>query len=216
MELPGTLSYGISNSIDVARLQYWLTALGLYSANTDGDFGPGTLKAVKSFQGMNGTGVVDEETWYAIQNAYFHKAGDFVGAQDFRMSSPLDNLNLTSGFGPRTPPTPTASANHVGLDFGSSIGTSVHATMKGTVIQIETNKSSSKVGRGNYFKIQSDINGEIVTISQHLSKVLVNKGDLVDIGTIIGEVGISGVGNGPHLHFEVLVNGQAVNPLMYL
>ena len=69
-------------------------------------------------------------------------------------------------------------------------------------------------GYGKYVVIRHD-NG-METYYAHMSEVLVNVGDRVSLGDVIGKIGSTGYSTGPHLHFGVKVNGQMVNPLKYL
>lgn len=103
---------------------------------------------------------------------------------------------ITSYFGNRTSPTAGASSNHRGIDIGASTGTAVYASASGTVI--ETEYSSA---RGYYVTI--DHGNNMYTRYQHLQTYYVSVGDKVKQGETIALSGNSGVGTGPHLHFEV-------------
>ena len=102
------------------------------------------------------------------------------------------------------------TTNHRGIDIGGVYYSStVYAAKAGTVII-----SSSNSVRGQYIVI-SHGSGNTTTY-QHLSKRSVSVGAVVKQGQAIGVTGSSGVGSGPHLHFEITENGQLVNPLKYL
>lgn len=110
---------------------------------------------------------------------------------------------LTSAYGPRW------GSYHHGVDIGATTGTPILAADSGMVI--------FRGWSGNYgYMIKLDHGGgNMVTLYAHLSAFNVNLGDTVNKGDVIGYVGSTGYSTGPHLHFEVLVNGESVNPLSY-
>ena len=116
---------------------------------------------------------------------------------------------FSSGFGYRISPFTNRREFHKGLDIASRIGTPVIAPADGLVVF---------VGReGNYGKMITINHGYNVTTRYgHLHKYRVKKGQYVKRGKTIGNVGASGRTTGPHLHYEVLVNGVPVNPLRYV
>ena len=117
---------------------------------------------------------------------------------------------ITSPFGRRNTGISGASTNHRGIDIGGVYYSStVYAAKAGTVI-ISTRNSV----RGEYIVI-SHGSGNTTTY-QHLSKRSVSVGTVVKQGQAIGVTGSSGVGSGPHLHFEITENGQLIDPLKYL
>ncbi len=122
---------------------------------------------------------------------------------------PVSGGRLSSGFGKRTAPTKGASTFHKGVDWAVPVGTAVMASSSGTVI-----RAGWGSGYG-YCVFISHSDGK-VTRYGHLSKVLVKVGQTVKQGEKIALSGNTGVSTGPHLHFEILVNGTQVNPLNYL
>ena len=116
---------------------------------------------------------------------------------------------ITSGFGTRLHPVFKVYRFHSGIDIGVDHGTNVLAADRGWVITSAYNASY-----GNYIVI-SHGNG-MTTLYAHLSSRRVSEGVEVQKGQVIGLVGSTGVSTGPHLHFEVSVNGQKVNPERYL
>lgn len=116
-------------------------------------------------------------------------------------------MPVTSGFGYRYIFGKTQF--HKGVDFGAPIGTPIYATGNGVVTY-----SGMGTGYGRYVEI-SHGNG-LVTRYGHLSASYVNVGDTVSANQQIGASGNSGRSTGPHLHYEVRQNGQAVNPQTYL
>jgi len=99
---------------------------------------------------------------------------------------------------------------HKGLDIANPLGSPVYAAEGGTVIDAGWSTS----GYGN--KIDIDNGGGMFTRYGHASKLLVKKGDVVKRGDVIMLIGSTGHSTGPHLHFEVHINGKTYNPLTYL
>jgi murein DD-endopeptidase MepM/ murein hydrolase activator NlpD len=122
---------------------------------------------------------------------------------------PISGGRLTSGFGRRNRPTKGASTYHKGVDWATPVGTSVAASSSGTVT-----RAGWGSGYGYCVYIKHSDGKE--TRYGHLSKVLVSVGQSVNQGQRIALSGNTGVSTGPHLHFEILVNGSQVNPLDYL
>jgi murein DD-endopeptidase MepM/ murein hydrolase activator NlpD len=98
---------------------------------------------------------------------------------------------------------------HTGIDIHAPSGATIVAAGNGTVIYAGRNG-----GYGNFTMI--DHGNGLVTCYAHQSKILVRKGQHVSAGTTIGKVGSTGLSTGPHLHFEVRVNGTPKNPTSYL
>lgn len=122
---------------------------------------------------------------------------------------PISGGRLSSGFGGRKAPTKGASTYHKGVDWATPTGTPVYASNAGTVVQAGW---SSGYGYAVYI---NHADGR-QTRYGHLSKVLVSAGQTVSQGQKIALSGNTGRSTGPHLHFEIRINGQAVNPLSYL
>jgi murein DD-endopeptidase MepM/ murein hydrolase activator NlpD len=115
------------------------------------------------------------------------------------------NGPVTSGFGYR----PEFGDFHRGIDIAAPYGTPVAAAADGIVVAAEY--------RGTYGNmILISHAGGISTVYAHLSGFAVGPGDTVSQGEVIGWIGMTGLTTGPHLHFEVRVGGQFVNPLEYL
>ncbi len=116
---------------------------------------------------------------------------------------------VTSRFGSRVSPFTGQSEFHEGLDIANSYGTPVTAAANGTVTYAD-----AKGAWGNMIMV-SHGHG-MVTCYAHLSKFLKKPGDTVRRGEIIGEIGATGRTTGPHLHYEVRLNGTPVNPEKYI
>lgn len=122
---------------------------------------------------------------------------------------PISGGRLSSGFGRRSAPTKGASTYHKGVDWATPTGTSVYASCGGTV-------SKAGWGSGYGYVVYIDHEDGRQTRYGHLSKVLVKSGQKVKQGEKIALSGSTGISTGPHLHFEILINGSQVNPLKYL
>lgn len=121
---------------------------------------------------------------------------------------PISGGRLSSGFGRRNAPKKGASSYHKGVDWAVSTGTAVVASCGGTVV-----KAGWSSGYGYCVYINHPDGRQ--TRYAHLSKVLVSVGQNVSQGQRIALSGNTGVSTGPHLHFEMLINGTQVNPLNY-
>ncbi len=122
---------------------------------------------------------------------------------------PTDSRRVTSTFGIRKDPFTRRATYHAGLDIGGTTGDPIYTAADGTVV--EANRSSS---HGNHVLVQHS-NG-LQTHYSHMSKIIAAVGNKVRKGDIIGELGSTGRSTGPHLHYEVIVNGEHVDPEPYL
>lgn len=116
---------------------------------------------------------------------------------------------LASGFGVRLSPFTSTNVFHHGLDIGAAIGSPARATAGGKVV-----RSGFESLYGNLVVI--DHGNGYRTVYGHLSERLVREGDVVQRGEMIGKVGRTGRTTGPHLHYEVHVNGLPVNPIRFM
>ena len=123
--------------------------------------------------------------------------------------APLAGYRLTSEFGMRVHPVLGGRRAHKGIDLASPVGTPVYAPADGMVAKAEWFSSY-----GLY--IQVEHGGEMQTRYGHLSRLNVAAGQFVHKGDLIGYVGTTGRSTGPHLHYEVRINGESVNPMPYM
>lgn len=122
---------------------------------------------------------------------------------------PLSNARLSSGYGMRNHPVLRQRRSHNGVDLAAPTGTPVYATADGLI------------GRADWFSsyglyISIDHGADLETRYAHLSRLAVAAGERVKKGDLIGYVGSTGRSTGPHLHYEVRVDGVAVNPIPYM
>ena len=115
---------------------------------------------------------------------------------------------VSSPFGYRIHPILKKKKLHTGIDIAIGTGSNVRAANSGIVIKAETSGGYGKM-------VMIDHGGGIVTLYAHNSKLLVSKGDVVDRGQEIAKAGSTGMSTGPHLHFEVRLNGEYVDPMNY-
>ena len=134
----------------------------------------------------------------------------FVGADGF--CSPVGanwRSIVTSEFGGRIDPINGQRDGHTGMDLAVPTGTPIRAALGGTVKTATYNSSY-----GNYVTV--DHGNGLVTLYAHTSRLLVRPGQVVQTGDVVSLSGATGRVTGPHLHFEVRVNGQRTNPRYYL
>jgi murein DD-endopeptidase MepM/ murein hydrolase activator NlpD len=122
---------------------------------------------------------------------------------------PVQNAHVGSAYGWRIDPFNGRSALHTGLDFQADTGTAILAAAGGVVVAAENH-----FAYGNMVEV--DHGNDLVTRYAHASKLLVKKGDLVKRGQKLAEVGSTGRSTGPHLHFEVMVQGVYQDPQKFL
>ncbi len=132
-----------------------------------------------------------------------------IGRMMVPTQQPVPTGNLGSAFGWRIDPFTGRSALHTGLDFQADTGSPILAAAGGVVVTQEYH-----AGYGNVVEV--DHGNDLMTRYAHASKVHVKKGDLVKRGQKIAEVGTTGRSTGPHLHFEVMVQGVQQDPQKFL
>ena len=150
-------------------------------------------------------------SWRDIESSPASGTGQFTPRAKVSVPSmmPLQGAALTSDYGMRTHPVLGGRRAHKGIDLGSPTGTPVYATADGFVAKAERFSSY-----GNYIQIEHG--GDLETRYAHLSGYAVAAGERVVKGQLIGYVGSTGRSTGPHLHYEVRVAGEAVDPTPYM
>ncbi len=143
------------------------------------------------------------------RDALLNRADKYLKAIRFLpFGRPVDGP-ITSEFGKRVDPVNGKAAFHTGIDFRSKPGENIYATADGMIDKAFYNGSY-----GNYVLIDHDNGYE--TAFCHLNKFLVRPGQKVHRGQLIGFVGNSGRSTGPHLHYEVTLDGEPIDPYMFM
>ena len=135
-------------------------------------------------------------------------SGNASGAYTGSFIWPVDSTYITSRYGERSAPTADASTNHKAIDIGAKSGDPIYAAADGQVAVANYND-----GLGYYVSIEHD--GETATRYSHMTNYIVQPGEQVKQGQIIGYVGESGIATGSHLDYAVIKNGQQVDPMQY-
>lgn len=141
--------------------------------------------------------------------AYEAGVGRSMGAFHGRFMPPVFGARLASGFGMRFHPILHRNRMHTGQDFAIGYGTPIHAAADGVVISCRYTR-----GYGNLVVI--DHGGGMSTLYGHCSSFVARPGQRVSKGQVVARVGATGLATGPHVHFEIRVNGRPVNPMSYL
>ena len=138
-------------------------------------------------------------------NEYFDKNGK--GMTKSLMKTPINGARLSSSYGMRKHPILGYNKMHKGLDFAAPTGTPIFAAGNGIVEYVGRNG-----GYGKYIRIRHDSTYKTAYAHLNSYKKGIGNGVRVKQGDIIGYVGSTGRSTGPHLHYEIIVNGQQINP----
>ena len=152
-----------------------------------------------------------------LKKYYEDNGGSTEGVDDPTTQSVLSGLiwpskarYITSPFGPRNTGIAGASTNHKGVDIGASRYSDIYAAQSGKVI------AAGWIGTYGYC-VQIAHDAGVATVYAHMwTTPFVKVGQYVEKGQVIGECGSTGVSSGPHIHYEVRVNGVQIDPLPYL
>jgi murein DD-endopeptidase MepM/ murein hydrolase activator NlpD len=123
--------------------------------------------------------------------------------------NPVEVMKFSSGYGYRSAPTRGASRNHKGIDIPGPVGTPIYATADGTI-----GRAQWVGGYGKYVEINHG--NAVQTRYGHLSAMNVVPGQRIRKGDILGYMGSTGRSTGSHLHYEVRIAGEAINPVAFL
>ena len=141
-------------------------------------------------------------------------AGDDTPLNPDPFVSPFHGLDWTaafsSGYGNRTDPFTGEKSKHSGIDLAADAGTPIYPVKSGVVLFVRNDED----GYGKYLAINHG--GKQVSVYGHCSEILVAAGDEVTTDTMIAKVGTTGRSTGNHLHLEIVIDGQPVNPKKYL
>ena len=184
--------------------------LSLYEKNISKSKRQLTADLNQSIDNMNKKAADLEASWNRIK-----ELGDELGDESQNIPSIQPVLNnqltlITAGYGNILNPFYRTLKSHQGVDYTIAEGSSVFATADGVVREISDKNST--LGK----TIVIDHGNGYTTVYAHCSKLLVKAGQSVAKGETIARVGSTGRSTGPHLHFEIRVNGQHKNPLNYI
>ena len=191
----------------LAAIAGFLTAAAPAQAESAGYVAPSAAPAA-------GTGVSNDGTDRQFQQLFasWDRAGQRATAATsvaVPSRTPLEHYRLSSSYGTREHPVIGGLRAHKGLDMAAPSGTPVYATADGLVSKAEWFSSY-----GNFISIEHG--ADLETRFGHLSRIAVSSGQRVHKGDLIGYVGSTGRSTGPHLHYEVRVDGVAVDPTPYM
>jgi len=191
--------------------------LALAAALADKDIDAASLRRLgfyPSAEGQGGRGGPFEAAANPTFKALFNSWKKLDSLQDGVISVPSDKpvktAAFTSGYGVRSDPFRGSAAMHAGIDLSGPIGTPIYATADGVVSTAGWNSG----GYGNLVKV--DHGRGIETRYGHLSAITVRPGDRITRGQVIGRMGSTGRSTGSHLHYEVRIDGRAVNPIPFM
>lgn len=189
----------------VAQERYRFTArevrkLGLDPSRFDGQGGP--FEAVAPLKSGNPDFKQLFMSWKKLDTLE-------KGSIAIPSAMPVEGMKFTSGYGVRSDPFQRRAAMHAGVDLAGPVGTKIFATADGIVRRAE--RAS---GYGNLVEV--DHGRGIHTRYAHMSKLLVRPGQPVKRGELVGLMGSTGRSTGSHLHYEVRIDGKAVNPIPFM
>ena len=212
-KLIGAAESFAKNRADRLKLAFKLAGLDpeVYARRGDVALG-GPLIEAKDPRALAAVLDVDEDFATRLQHAVADLSdmqGLSTASQDLPLARPTVDTYESSGFGVRLDPFTGRPAFHSGQDFAGAYGSPVYVTAPGVV-------SFTGVRSGYGGTIEVDHGQGFKTRYAHLSAISVHVGQQVAVGQRIGAIGSTGRSTGPHLHYEVWVNGRAQNPLRFV
>ena len=189
--------------------------MALAAALADENIDPASLRRLGFYPSADGgRGGPLEKAGNATFKALFNSWKKLDSLQDGVISVPADKpvktAAFTSGYGVRSDPFKGGAAMHAGIDLSGPVGTPIYATADGVISTAGWNSG----GYGNLVKV--DHGRGIETRYGHLSSMTVTPGQRVVRGQLIGRMGSTGRSTGSHLHYEVRIDGRAVNPVPFM
>lgn len=163
----------------------------------------------KAIDNLNARMKVQEQSFDEIIKLAENKKKMLAAIPSIQPVANKDLSRVASGYGYRIDPFYRTKKFHSGLDFSAPRGTEVYATADGKIEDLQTDLW----GYGKHIIINHGYGYK--TLYGHLSKFEVKKGQMVTRGQLIGRVGNTGKSTGPHMHYEVHINGNVVNPTYF-
>jgi len=199
------LSFDVDFQRDIQKGNKLEISFETYYNNEKDSFSYGNIKYIKLSFNKNFLEYFFFKTDEGYDD-YFTKEGKNV--KKALLKTPLDGARLSSSFGMRKHPISGYNKLHKGVDFAAPIGTPIYAGGNGVIEFVGRNG-----GYGKYIRIRH--NNSYKTAYAHLNnyKKGIYKGLRVNQGEVIGYVGSTGKSTGPHLHYEILLNGKQINPM---
>jgi murein DD-endopeptidase MepM/ murein hydrolase activator NlpD len=198
-------------------LQIEQRQIALAAALQDADVDEASLRKLgflPSTDARGGRGGPFESAGNATFKSLFNSWKKLDSLQDGVISVPSDKpvktAAFTSGYGVRSDPFKGGAAMHAGIDLSGPVGTPIYATADGVV----TTAGYNNGGYGNLVKIEHGRG--IETRYGHLASMSVSAGQRITRGQVIGRMGSTGRSTGSHLHYEVRIDGRAVNPIPFM
>jgi murein DD-endopeptidase MepM/ murein hydrolase activator NlpD len=166
---------------------------------------PSLLQLQKAVEGLDSEADLNTDVFTLIESRLLESRLKLLMIPN---SAPIEGA-VGSGFGFRPDPITGRAALHTGLDFSADVGTPIHAAAGGLVLESTWHPEYGRV-------VEIDHGNGLSTRYAHCSRVLVPAGALVKRGQPVAEVGTTGRSTGPHLHFEVLLDGAPQDPARFL
>jgi len=161
---------------------------------------------------VDGSGSGDAKTLYErVDLASITSAEKAIVLQLIPNGSPMNHSRVTSNYGYRHHPILKKQELHPGIDLKAEIGEPIYAPADGAIDYVRNGYSG---GYGNMIKLDHSFG--FSTIYAHLSKAVVDRGDFIKKGQLIGYSGNSGLSSGPHLHYEVRFLGKTLDPAPFI
>jgi murein DD-endopeptidase MepM/ murein hydrolase activator NlpD len=220
-----TIAQADSYSAEVAKLaaeterrvvQIEQRQLALAAALADKDIDDASLRRLGFYPSDQHTGrggpfeSAGNPTFKALFNSWKKLDSLQDGVISVPSDKPVKTAAFTSGYGVRSDPFRGVAAMHAGIDLSGPHGTPIYATADGVV----TNAGWNSGGYGNLIKV--DHGRGIETRYGHLAAISVRPGQRITRGQVIGRMGSTGRSTGNHLHYEVRIDGRAVNPIPFM
>ena len=189
--------------------------LALAAALASEDVDPASLRRMGFYPAEGGKGgpfdsAAGDPTFKQLFSSWKKLDSLQNGAIAIPSDKPVKTAAFTSGYGVRSDPFQGRATMHAGIDLSGPVGTPIYATADGIV-------STAGYNSGGYGKLVKIDHGRgIETRYGHLSAIGVHEGQRVTRGQLIGRMGSTGRSTGSHLHYEVRIDGRAVNPVPFM
>jgi murein DD-endopeptidase MepM/ murein hydrolase activator NlpD len=190
---------------DISKIEGIIKTVGLDPANLLRAFNPEFYETGGPFEPDSGSLASSKDEDTTLERHLIHWQDLQTLLKRLPLIAPLDHYRLASGFGRRQDPVNRKWARHNGLDLAARLRTPVMATAAGKV------KFSGWKGRYGRM-VEIDHGAGIITRYGHLRRASAKRGQVVRLGDKIGQLGSSGRSTGPHVHYEIMINGKQVDP----